>query len=458
MLFLKKRKKERELESENQKRDDRRFAAELEVASDQLQGVIEQMSLTAESLQDVSSSSKKSTLQLLEHIDHTAAHTENVSDKMRKIEEAAMKITSSSQEIHSSSVLFFEELAQSQTQLKNIQENSQAVLEGHLQLLEQMNRLVTFSKQMNQILSTIGAISQKTKILALNANIESARAGIHGKSFAVVANEIGHLANQTSAAVDETHNILSSIQTEIDLSTTMVKSESDQIQKSSEELLCLIDTLHTYQDKLSEITSMVSHSREAVEIQSENVQEIRKLLEQIANMAAENKTHALTVQEDMDKQHQNIEEMLEISKALDKTAKELQKMIHKDQRRPIIEMDLEAMEEMKQKIFTLLEEAPLHQLDESVHKNVLDKFLQQNERIEAVWSNRLDGTFIYSNPPAGLINAKARKWFKEASQNKVFFSDIYTSAVTKRPCITISLPILNSGQMVGIIGVDLAML
>lgn len=94
------------------------FAAQVEVAADQLKGVIEQMKLTAVSLDERSSPSKKSTFQLLEHIEQTAQDTNNVSEKMRKIEEAAVKITASSQEIHSSSILFYEQLVKSKTQLQ----------------------------------------------------------------------------------------------------------------------------------------------------------------------------------------------------------------------------------------------------------------------------------------------------------------------------------------------------
>lgn len=456
MLFLKKWNRAADHEEDRQKNQmEDSFAAQVEVAADQLKGVIEQMKLTAVSLDERSSSSKKSTFQLLEHIEQTAQDTNNVSEKMRKIEEAAVKITASSQEIHSSSILFYEQLVKSKTQLQKIQEETEQLRQNHLKILDQMDRLVSFSKQMDHILSSIGAISQKTKILALNANIESARAGIHGKSFSVVANEIGNLANQTHDAVEETHQILSSIQSEIEFSTNMVKSENDQMKKNVAELLSLIDVIHSFQTSLGKITSMVSDSKDAVELQCDHVQEITTVLKQISDMAHENKTYALRVSEDMDKQHQHIEEMIAISETLDQTSKELQTLVKRDQLQQITEIDLAKINEMKEKVMNLLTQFPLYELDADVHKKALDQFFEENEHIEAIWSNRLDGTFVYSNPPAGLINAKARPWFIEASKNKIFISSIYTSAVTKKPCITISFPIHKNVDIVGVIGVDL---
>ncbi|TCK08092.1 UNVERIFIED_ORG: cache domain-containing protein [Anoxybacillus amylolyticus] len=110
------------------------------------------------------------------------------------------------------------------------------------------------------------------------------------------------------------------------------------------------------------------------------------------------------------------------------------------------------------KLSALLQSAPLEQMDEAMHRRVLDQFLSQNGEIEAVWSNRLDGTFVYSNPPAGLVNAKVRSWFQEASGGTVYVSDPYVSALTKHLCVTVSAPITDhNGQIVGVIGADLAL-
>nr|WP_232509528.1 hypothetical protein [Parageobacillus thermoglucosidasius] len=54
------------------------------------------------------------------------------------------------------------------------------------------------------------------------------------------------------------------------------------------------------------------------------------------------------------------------------------------------------------------------------------------------------------------MNAKARPWFIEASKGRTYVSNIYTSALTKRPCITISSPIFHHEQIVGVIGVDVS--
>ncbi|MTT30786.1 hypothetical protein GMB86_01995 [Terrilactibacillus sp. BCM23-1] len=72
-----------------------------------------------------------------------------------------------------------------------------------------------------------------------------------------------------------------------------------------------------------------------------------------------------------------------------------------------------------------------------------------------IWSNRSDGTFIFSNPPAALVNAKARSWFKEAMNGRRYVSDPYISVLTKRNCVTLSVPIKENNQIIGVLGADI---
>ena len=135
---------------------------------------------------------------------------------------------------------------------------------------------------------------------------------------------------------------------------------------------------------------------------------------------------------------------------------ELQAIIKKDGREQMFSVDLHVIEQMKEKLTSFISFYPLVRLDVTEHERYLNEFLRTNENVEAVWSNRIDGTFIYSNPPAGLVNAKARPWFVEATKGNVYVSSIYTSALTKRPCLTISAPIVQEGDVIGVVGIDLS--
>ena len=65
--------------------------------------------------------------------------------------------------------------------------------------------------QISKIVDLINGISEQTSLLSLNASIEAARAGAAGKGFGVVADEIKHLAEQTSEATKTIRNIVEEI-------------------------------------------------------------------------------------------------------------------------------------------------------------------------------------------------------------------------------------------------------
>jgi methyl-accepting chemotaxis protein len=129
-------------------------------------------------------------------------------------------------------------------------ERIQSVAGKEHELSGNLQSLVSNAQETKAILVTIGDIADQTNLLALNAAIEAARAGEHGRGFAVVADEVRKLAERTQKSLAE-------ISATINVLIQAINDNSESLNQNMDEMMDLTHYVGTVDQKMDELlTSM----------------------------------------------------------------------------------------------------------------------------------------------------------------------------------------------------------
>ncbi|MBA6409835.1 methyl-accepting chemotaxis protein [Pseudoalteromonas sp. 5Ae-yellow] len=152
---------------------------------------------------------------------------EIVKQSMEEMKQSVGDISESAANASHAAETAEKEVEQSRTQVQMSVTASRTLSDEINRAAGTINKLADDTKNVSQILNVITSIADQTNLLALNAAIEAARAGEHGRGFAVVADEVRELASRTAHSTNEIRELLGSLTTAANESVAAMTSARD---------------------------------------------------------------------------------------------------------------------------------------------------------------------------------------------------------------------------------------
>lgn len=296
----------------------------------QSKGLSNKVSKSSEDIAKISSKTNRITSEVVTTIQEIANGASNQADEIQKSLNAIFKFAEEIGKVVKS-VEMMRSVSEEVRKITNSGIKTAVILNNKASetnkittnVVDNIGHLHSYVQNINKVTKLLKTMSEQTKLLSLNASIESARAGEAGRGFSVVADEIRKLADQSSESTKEIDNIVHQILAQTQTSTELVLNAQKVI---SEQYAAVEDTSSMF-EKIKDATNILNENMERISSQV-NVMDTNKtqvILNIESSSSVSQETAAATEEVSASTQEQLvvIQELDDMTKQLEELSKNL---------------------------------------------------------------------------------------------------------------------------------------
>ncbi|MBP3230771.1 MAG: cache domain-containing protein [Anaerovibrio sp.] len=206
-------------------------------------------------------------------------------------------------------------------------EQMRLIQEAVMQSAKVITELGEESDRIGKIVDTISSIADQTNLLALNAAIEAARAGEHGRGFAVVADEVRKLAEQSSGSAGEIAGLITSIQDKSQRAVTVMNEGVSRVEMGTKVVQASGSSFNEIAEMVRKVAEESQAMNNIVVALSDNTQNIEKAIQSVSVKSSSVSSEAESVSAASEELTATMSEIADSSKVLANMAQDMLKAV-----------------------------------------------------------------------------------------------------------------------------------